>query len=395
MFKQLKNRMLYFNLSVFFVLLLIVFASLYITTYSNIREKNNQTLDRVLSINPNHGQDQLPPQNQTPTYSFSILIENDEIIDSMSNFTVDQDYIESIYDLVDSKEGTVEIDDRVFQYKQVDLVDRSIIGFVDITLDNELLNTTLIRYIIIFAITLLTTGLITNYITNRSIKPVKESYDKQKDFIANASHELKTPLTVINTNVDVLLSNSKYKDDKWLNYVKVEVERMNKLTKDLLYLAKTGEETELLKSNINISEKMESLLLGLEALTYEKQIKLDYQISPNVNVLFNDEQFTQVIMILLDNAIKYTPKNESINVNLETTSKHAYITVENTGTVISDEDLKLIFERFYKTDKSRKNSTNSFGLGLSIAKTIINNHRAKIYVESEESVVRFIVKINI
>jgi len=160
---------------------------------------------------------------------------------------------------------------------------------------------------------------------------------------------------------------------------------MNKLTQDLLYLAKTGENQSILKTTFNASNDVESLLLGLEALAYEKNISLVYHIEDNCMIKFNQEQFTQVMMILLDNAIKYTPKKGTITLHLSKQNKQTTISIRNTGEGIKQEDIDNLFERFYKVDKSRQNKSesNSFGLGLSIAKAILDNHKAVIKVTSE------------
>ncbi len=389
MFRELKNKMLVLNLSIFTILLLAVFTILYMTTYTNLRTRTEDDLDRMMNINV--FRDDLPTEPLKPgginsfTLSFSVLVRSDEVIDTFSEFNIDEDIYVDAYDLVDSTSGKITIEEYTFMYKSTTTGDLTMYSFSDITRDQELLNTSLTRYIVIFVVTLGVTAVITNYITNRSIKPVKESYEKQKEFVANASHELKTPLTVINTNIDVLLSSKTYKDNKWLHYIKNESNRMNKLTQDLLYLAKTGENQSILKTTFNASNDVESLLLGLEALAYEKNITLDYNIEENCMIKFNQEQFTQVIMILLDNAIKYTPEKGTITLNLAKQNKQTIISIRNSGEGIKQEDIDNLFERFYKVDKSRQNKSesNSFGLGLSIAKAILDNHKAVIKVTSE------------
>jgi signal transduction histidine kinase len=229
--------------------------------------------------------------------------------------------------------------------------------------------------------------LISNFLTNRSIKPIKKAFDKQKQFISDASHELKTPLAVISTNVEVLLSNqiSKESQDwKWLSYIKSEVERMGHLTKDLLYLTQMEgvEKQKLLRYPFNLSEKVEQQLLGMEVLAFEKNIEMDYEVQPNLIVEGNAEQLIQVVMILLDNALKYTPEQGKIKLNLRYSNHQVILSVKNTGEGIQPEDINRIFDRFYRVDKVRSRTSGSHGLGLSIAKAIVEQHEGKIFCES-------------
>jgi len=135
------------------------------------------------------------------------------------------------------------------------------------------------------------------------------------------------------------------------------------------------------------------LLLGVEALVYEKDIKLEYTIDPSLEVSFNQEHLHQTIMILLDNAIKYTPNKGTISVSLRKTSNHVSFKIRNTGNGIDEENIPHLFDRFYKIDESRKNTDESYGLGLSILKAICDQHNAKITVTSEvDSYTEFIIK---
>ncbi len=219
-----------------------------------------------------------------------------------------------------------------------------------------------------------------NYITNQSIKPVKEAFDKQNQFISDASHELKTPLAIISTNVDVLL-NDPTESDKWLNYIKSEVSRMSKLTENLLYLSQFDDHNKINYTNrVNLSEVLEHVLLGMEAIAYEKKRILNYEIEPDLFVKGEQEQLSQVLLILIDNAIKYSELNSAISVNLSS-STQINLTVSNNGLGIAEENIDKIFNRFYKVDKSRSQKSG-YGLGLAIASSIISHHKGKITCSS-------------
>ena len=233
---------------------------------------------------------------------------------------------------------------------------------------------------------------------NRSIKPVEESYNKQKQFVADASHELKTPLTTINTNVDVLLShqeNTIGEEKKWLDYIKTETERMAKLTNDLLYLARIDhDDRNVIFSKVSFSEAAESVILLMEAVIFENNVNLTYDITPDLFVNSSTEQLKQLVMILLDNAVKYTPKSGDINITLTHESSDAVLTVRNTGVGISEDAQKQIFERFYREDKSRARESGGYGLGLAIAKAITTACKGSIKVYSKKNeYTEFTVKI--
>lgn len=255
---------------------------------------------------------------------------------------------------------------------------------IDVTFQQNVLNRLILTFTIVTFVMLLIILVISWFLTERSIKPVKEAFEKQKHFISDASHELKTPLAVIRTNVDVLLDSSGTEEKKWLSYIKEEVERMGHLTNDLLYLTQMdgADDHQLMKSTFNFSERLEHLLLGLEVMAYEKKIAMDAQIEPALNCYGNPEQLSQVGMILLDNAIKYTPENGHIKVKLAKTPHQLLFSVSNTGAGIKSEDLPFIFDRFFRADRSRTRENNSYGLGLAIAHAIVSHHGGKITCES-------------
>nr|WP_246542862.1 HAMP domain-containing sensor histidine kinase [Fusibacter paucivorans] len=227
------------------------------------------------------------------------------------------------------------------------------------------------------------------FLTKRSIQPIKDAFDKQRQFISDASHELKTPLAVIQTNVDVLLQNKKdlhEEDQKWLGYIQSEVQRMSNLTRDLLYLTQMSddESQQLMHSPFDISDCIEKQMLGLEVVAFEKDIILQYALEPGLMMQGNAEQIAQIIIILMDNAIKYTPPKGQIALQLKQIAHTIQIEITNTGMGISPEDLPYIFDRFYRADKGRSRQNGSYGLGLSIAKAIVERHGGKINCTSND-----------
>lgn len=227
---------------------------------------------------------------------------------------------------------------------------------------------------------------LSRYLTIWIIKPVKESFAKQKQFIADASHELKTPLSVIVASseaIDITNQNS-----KWLKNIEYEANRMNLLISKLLDLAKSERMEEIVLVNNNLSKAVELSLLTFEGRAFEKDIKLSYEIEDNINILMDEDSIKELVEILLDNAIKHSKKNGNIKVSLKKDSQVTLL-VQNEGEPIPKGEEEKIFERFYRVDKSRNRKDNRYGLGLAIAKNIVLSHKGKIKASSLDGVTTF------
>ena len=232
--------------------------------------------------------------------------------------------------------------------------------------------------VLIGFISLIVLLFISIYLTNKSIVPIKETFEKQKQFIADASHELKTPLAIIKTNTSLVLSHP---DDtiknqsKWINYINLQTE--------MLSLAKMDTaENKLPLSPINISKIVESMILMFDAVIYENNIELETNISKNLFINGDKESLKKLFSIIMDNAIKHTNKNGNITVSLFSDKNKVKMIIRNTGEGIEPEHLERIFERFYRVDSSRDRETGGYGLGLSIASSIVKQHKGKIYAKS-------------
>ena len=407
MFKQLRRRMLLLNLSILTILLISVFATIYISSYKSVQDSIDKDLsfiiDKTNDFYPFDGPLPDPnPGDVVPQRTIGFVIVTDidgTILFTDVNFEISDTFLEDALSLAENAKGKIVLDGSDWAYQVKAYTDQIVYGYLDITSQQGVLSNLVTTFIIVFLASFVVVYLISFYITNKSVAKIKEAFIKQKQFVSNASHEIKTPLAIINTNVDVL--QSRIVDDenkKWLNYIRYETDRMNKLTRDLLYLTKVSEQKslEIIKERLNLSEITESIILSFEALAYEKNIAIDYELAPEVFIEFAREQYSQVIHILMDNAIKYTPKDGKISVNLTATHNAITLSVRNTGDGISKDDINNIFDRFYMVDKARSANPNSYGLGLSIAKSIIDNHGGKIHCESiEGEATTFFVKFKI
>ncbi|MBY0217618.1 MULTISPECIES: cell wall metabolism sensor histidine kinase WalK [Paenibacillus] len=417
MFKRLRNRFLVVNLVSISIMMLVAFATIYIITYQNVQRETNMELFKVSDFYHNpynsskmpRGDDAIagnPPTdmqqngpggdpNSPPGRSVSFMVKTDNewnITDSQSRFSMEDAFYAQALEKVDKtdhserKTGQFALNGTNWAYVIDPSSDGHMIVFIDVTAQQGILTNLIYTFTIVGLFMLVVIYFLSRYFANRSIAPVKEAFDKQKQFIADASHELKTPLAIINTNTDVLLAN---RDDtidnqsKWLHYIKSETERMSRLTSDLLYLTEIDDSrSTMIHSKFDMSDAVETIILTMEAVIFEKNISLDYSIEPELMVHGNSEQIKQVILILLDNAVKYSKAKGAVNVSLKKHNHEVVLAVSNTGEGIAPEHLDRIFDRFYRTDASRARKHGGHGLGLAIAKSIVDQHKGQIYARS-------------
>lgn len=229
-----------------------------------------------------------------------------------------------------------------------------------------------------------------------AIKPVETAWRQQRQFVADASHELKTPLTVIMTSAELLQSQDYDEQSRsgFAENILVMSKQMRGLTERLLELARADSGTNLPAfEKFDFSSTVKNAVLPFEAVFFEKGIELSSEIDDNIIVNGNREHLRQVLEIFLDNAQKYAFAPGSAVVKLERCGKsRCRLSVANTGEPIAPEDLKNIFKRFYRTDKARSRD-GSFGLGLSIAESVVLRHRGKIWAESKNGMNTFFAEL--
>ena len=254
-----------------------------------------------------------------------------------------------------------------------------------------------LKVIIIIAIIIGFLGILLIYVIAKKIastivKPVEESFNKQKQFVSDASHELKTPLAVIEANSDVL--QSKIGENKWISYIQNEVQSMNKLVNDLLTLARMENTNSTNFQKFDLSKELQKSVAVFESMIFEKEIKLETNIDDGIWFNGDKEDIKHIISIILDNAIKHTEKDGKIIVNVGKEKNDIKIEIKNQGEPIPVEEQEKIFERFYRVDKARSRSEKRYGLGLSIAKEIVDKYNGTIKASSKDGFTSFVVKLN-
>jgi signal transduction histidine kinase len=214
-----------------------------------------------------------------------------------------------------------------------------------------------------------------------AVSPVKAAFEKQRRFISDASHELKTPLTILNANADVL--EHEIGENKRLFNIKTQSERMSRLIRDLLTLAKTDDgKAQTVYGEFDISGAVLGTALEFESRAFEENKRYDIDVAEGIVYTGDAGQIKRLVSILIDNAINHSERNGTIQVSLTRGGGgNPVISVHNTGAGISDDEKEKVFDRFYRSDESRSRDTGGYGLGLSIAKSIADAHKGKITIE--------------
>jgi len=277
-------------------------------------------------------------------------------------------------------------------YKLTTSGSKTYISFTDSTTLFSTLNSTILTSLAIFAGALLLVLLVAILLARMAIRPVEEAWTKQRRFIADASHELKTPLTVILANTEIVRENQGTlvaEQDKWLQGTLEESEKMEDLIQDLLMVAQTEEDTMVDGSAkeepepLDLSNIVEASAMQFEAVAYEQNVTMDYdEVEPHLEVKADKTNLERLVRILIDNACKYAGDPGNVVITLKREGRDAVYRVANTGENISADDLPHVFDRFFRSDTSRTDETGH-GLGLSIAKYIAEGLRGTISVTSD------------
>ena len=266
----------------------------------------------------------------------------------------------------------------------------TIVTFMDNTVINESA-WTLFRYTLIFgSVAIVLFFFLSMYLARKIVNPLEESYQKQKQFISDAGHELKTPVSVVSANAELL--SREVGDNQWLQNIQYENQRMGLLVGQLLELARTENVTHQTEY-LDFSRLVAGEALPFESVAFEKGLALSANITPNITVVGNNPQLKQLVSILLDNAIRHSEDNGEIYLSLSKDRGVAKLSVINKGEAIPKDEREQIFERFYRRDDVRNSEDKHYGLGLAIAKAIATSHKGNIEVLCYNGFVEFRVKL--
>lgn len=280
-------------------------------------------------------------------------------------------------------------DDNLAFYKE-DKGGYTLVTFMDNTVVNE--NAlTLFRYTLIFGgVALVLFFFLSVFLARKIVNPLEESYQKQKQFISDAGHELKTPVSVVSANAELL--SREIGNNQWLQNIQYENERMGMLVGQLLDLARTENVTPQME-HIDFSRLVAGEALPFESVAFEKGLVLNSNITNGIGVEGNSTQLKQIVSILLDNAIRHSKEQGEVYLSLTKEHGCAKLSVINKGDEIPVEQREQIFERFYRVDTARNGEDKHYGLGLAIAKAIATSHKGHIEVQCFNGFVEFKVQI--
>ena len=265
------------------------------------------------------------------------------------------------------------------------------IAFMDSSFEQDTLRSLTLVGALLFVVALAVVAalgwLLAGYIT----RPVERAWKREKQFLADASHELKTPLTVILSSSALLEETADGEQAAYVENIRAEGQRMKALVEDMLTLWRTEEAKPVLVST-PLSDLVAEAALRFEPVAFEAGHPLHYDIENELSVLGEEEKLRRVVNILLDNAVKYAASNTAVRLTLDKVGKQAVLAVENEGVPIPDEKLEHLFDRFYRADESR-GEAKGFGLGLAIAREIVHGHRGTISARSDEGATVFTVAL--
>ena len=279
------------------------------------------------------------------------------------------------------------VDKGIYHSLMYEVVDDglyTVVIVIDVSADLALMQSVFRISLVTIICSLVFVFIFSYYLSKWAIQPVKTAFENQRRFISDASHELKTPLTVISANADVL--ESEIGENKWLENIKSQSEIMSSLVYDLLDLAKMDETKEqLVFSEFDLSSVVLSKSLEFECTAFESGKTFEQNITENIRYTGNEDSIKHLVTILIDNAIKHSDENGIVRVALTKAGNKNIFQVYNTGNGIKNSEKDKIFNRFYRSDESRSKVTGGYGLGLSIAKSIVDAHKGTISVDGEEN----------
>ena len=384
---------------IIFLMLTAIFVSILLFTSRRVADECDRAMHILMGMDSESPFAEIrmeigpPPEKQNPQLFSCFLVETDaqgKVSKIIGNVNVtDENALDDIVALcLSSEEESGVILDRDLRYLVAEKEQGYRIAFADRSGERRMMLSFVTTSLAVGAVSLLIFWGISILLARWAVRPVEKSWEQQRRFVADASHELKTPLTVILANTDIVLSHRQdtvESQSKWLEYIRTEAQRMTSLVTDLLFLAKADDSrTKVIFSELNFSDIVWSCLLPFEPVAFEQKKSLDSDILSDVYVSGDENQLKQLIIILLDNACKHSGPQGKISVQLTRTTDSAVFSVANSGEPIPSEHLDHIFERFYRVDSSRARENGGYGLGLAIAKTIVETHHGKIQVHSKE-----------
>ena len=354
-----------------------------INVNSSFRQQRRMIRDDIgfYGIEAFCGNDNQKIKRQEYDYSTSVVLKNKTIMVLSNSLkeTTDKDILSMTQKLQKSGKRFGSIDDYIYLVR---ILKSGNTVYIFVNNKEALQNSKqfFIVSIFIFLLSVIVFTIISYYLSRWMIKPSEKAIKNQKIFVANISHDLKTPITIIRANADLI--ENEVKNKKSIKYIQQETEKLNHLVNEMLTLTRI--DNTISKENFksfNFGDSLFDVVLPFESIAYEKGIRFNINIDEVTDYFGDESNIQKLAEILIDNAMSYTAKGGIVDVDAYENSKAVTLSVTNTGEPISDEKKVEIFDRFYRESKSRERTGNHYGLGLSIANTIVKKHNGKITVE--------------
>lgn len=398
-------------ISISMISIFIVFSCIFISLMVFTKIQTNRSVDMLVdTISSNDGvfpkfdpskqrmpvqmpySDVITEETQFSTRFFSVWLDDEKQIvntnmDSVSTITEQdvEDYTDKVL-----KRGKERGWIGDYRYRIMDTEDGTTVVFVNGNTYNNTSNRLLFTALLVLLGSASLILILTVVVSKRAVRPVAESYEKQRQFITDANHELKTPLTLILSNLDIV--ESELGKNEWLDDIRSEGERMGLLINQLVTLSRMDESTDsVMREEFNLSNAVADTVSEFESLAEERGHTLTSSVSPSVYYYGDESLIRRLTAILLDNAIKYCDAGGNIQLSL-TCRRHPVLIVENTYQDVDKLELNRLFDRFYRADKARTFS-GSFGIGLSIAQSIVKSHKGNIAVYKKSGIIGFRVEL--
>lgn len=417
MFSRSRKKIVLAIMGSLLLLFVVTLSVIMLASYQEIRRENMEMLERhvelyyleqgpevseaTIPVPPDGPEPEYPagkpPLDKRPDYQLStfytVAFGNDSAVLAVDNGARDvysEDELVGIARKIlseDRTSGRKENLTYIVSYRP----GYTLVALMDNTVSESGLNTLLHNVLIIGSAAIIVIFFVSLYLSKQIIKPLEENDEKQKQFISDASHELKTPIAVIGTNVEML--SREIGESEWLSNIVYENERMGGLVRQLLDLSR-AENADIPMEQVDFSRIVTGETLAFETLAFDHGKEIQSDIEDGILLMGNQTQLTQIVSILLDNAIRHATGCE-IAISLKRQGHTAVLSVANDGNMITAEKMKHLFDRFYRVDEARTDNGHHYGLGLSIAKAIAERHGGSICVSCRDGKIQFVVSMPI
>ncbi len=394
MIRRLRWKVIGLNMGMVFCVLLAVFAAVYFSSRAVIARSVQQQLQQVLQTGSGYDLSQ-PGQEGVPCFVAEVYASGTVRVSGNSYYDLTDKA--ALVDIVtaalsaDSDEGVL-AEHHLRYLRQMGLLSTRI-AFTDSTLEQATLRSLLTGSLLIGLAALAVLFACSYVLSGAVTRPVDRAWQQQKQFLSDASHELKTPLTVILSSAELLEQSAAPEQKQYVDNVRAESRRMKRLVEDMLTLSRVERGGEHLPdTTADLSDAAADAALRFEPVAYEAGHTLSYDIAPGLLVRGDSGKLEQAVAVLLDNAIKYAAPGTEVRLDAARQGKNACLWVENEGDPIPADKLPHIFDRFYRADASRTDG-GSFGLGLPIARAIVEAHRGTLRCDSGGHTTRFTITL--